>query len=283
MSKFFDRRFEIIINNDVFIEAMAGRQFKIEFNVVHDFGGFNSFCDLSIYNLTPSTSLKAFQRGGEIILKAGYSDNYDVIFKGSIKNILRESAYPGVLTRLICVGGTIEGKSINQTLGVKASVVMAIEHIATELGYPLVINKNDFSGLNFPRGKTLNGDPRVLLDSLANDYEFKYVIENNKIVIVKDGSVRESGARIISQFTGMEGIPEITEIGVDVVTRLEPQLKIGGVVQVESQFKTFNFSNIYFQDVKNSDGTGTYKILKITHSGDSYGDSWSTSVSGLLI
>ena len=47
-------------------------------------------------------------------------------------------------------------------------------------------------------------------------------------------------------YTGMEGIPIITEIGVDVNVRLNPKINIGGRFEVESEFASFNFSNIYF-------------------------------------
>lgn len=284
MPNFINRRYEISIDDQVFITGGEGRQFRVTFEILHDFGGFNSFCDIAINNLTYSTAAKAFKKGSKISIRAGYEDFEDIIFTGFVKNILRESANPGIITRIVCKSGTVEPKSINKTMGVGVGVVTAFKEIAAAMGYPLIINSSDFADTpKFKTGKSLNGDPRAILDEMANSYGFNYIVENGKLIIVKNGKTRNTTPHIVSQFTGMEGIPEITEIGVDVVVRLEPKLKIGGVITIESKFKTFNFSNIYYQDVKESDGTGNYKIMKIAHSGDSHGDTWSTRITGIRV
>ena len=41
-----------------------------------------------------------------------------------------------------------------------------------------------------------------------------------------------------------------------------------------------NFSNIYFQDVPAQAGKGVYKVQRLSHSGDSWGDNWSSTITG---
>jgi len=79
----------------------------------------------------------------------------------------------------------------------------------------------------------------------------------------------------------MVGVPEITEIGADVVVRINPTLKIGGQFEIKSEFAQVNYSNVYFQDVPETLGQGVYTIQKLQFDGDSYGDVWDTKVSGL--
>ena len=84
----------------------------------------------------------------------------------------------------------------------------------------------------------------------------------------------------ISEFTGMQGIPEVTIEGCNVKTRLNPSIKIGNIIDVESEFKTFNFGDVYFREIPPSAGSGRYGVYKLTHTGDSYGDDWTTSIVG---
>ena len=49
-----------------------------------------------------------------------------------------------------------------------------------------------------------------------------------------------------------DSIPEITEIGVDVTVRLNPSLKMGHRIQLDSERVSFAFNNLYFQDIYDS-------------------------------
>jgi len=118
------------------------------------------------------------------------------------------------------------------------------------------------------------------MDELSKANNFDYVITNGRLIVTPKNAVRDGDLFVVSRYTGMEGIPIITEIGVDVNVRLNPKINIGGRFKVESEFASFNFSNIYFQDVPAQAGKGVYKIQRLTHSGDSWGDSWSSTISG---
>ena len=76
----------------------------------------------------------------------------------------------------------------------------------------------------------------------------------------------------------MEGIPEITEQGCDVSLRLSPKVKIGGRIDIQSELRTFNFSNLYFQDIPENAGKGIYRVFRLTHVGNTKGDDWTTKV-----
>ncbi len=283
MSSYSGRRWEVLIDGEQFIAPTDGRQFKALFEVLHDFGGFTSYCDLSIFNLSAETANKAFKRGGKLTLRCGYKETIDSIFIGTIRNIIRERRGPDTVTRLICRGGklTDEPTQINETLGKNVKITAVIRACVKALGYPIVMDDTQFADVApYPRGQVLNGDPRVYLDNLAQAEKFSYVIENEKVVVVKDGFFRDGTVHIVSQFTGMEGIPEITEVGADVVIRLNPKIRIGGRYQIESDLATFNFSNLYFVDIPESAGKGVYRIFRLSHTGDTWGDAWSTKIVG---
>lgn len=273
----------MLIDDVQFIAPTDGRQFKALFEVLHDFGGFTSFCDLSIFNLSADTANNAFKRGSKLTLRCGYRDTIDSIFIGTIRNVLRERRGPDTITRLICRGGKLvdQQPQISETLGKNVKVAEVIRACVKALGFPVVMDDSQFSDVQpYARGYVLNGDPRVYLDSLAKSTQFSYVIENDKVVVVRDNAFRDGPIHIVSQFTGMEGIPEITEVGADVTVRLSPKIRIGGRYQIESDLSTFNFSNLYFVDIPESAGKGVYRIFRLTHTGDTWGDAWSTKIVG---
>lgn len=277
--------FEVNIDDDTFIESTYGRQFRVVFNVLLDFGGHISYCDLAIYNLADSTASRILKKGSGITLRAGYDHNVDLVFKGAIRNVFKGRDGPDTFSRIIARGGSQpETTSVSRTLGAPAKLTNIIKECADAMGYPLVIKNDDFSGvLDYARGYTLHGDPRVYLDSLAKTHNFSYVIDNERLIVVGNSSYRDGVPLIVSESTGLEGYPEVTEIGTDVAIRLNPKVRIGGRIDVQSELRDFNFSNLYFQDIPERSGSGVYRVFKIEHSGDSYGSgagSWTTKITG---
>lgn len=282
MTQFYSRVWELLIDDTTFIASTEGRQFRVTFNVLIDFGGSISYADINIYNLSENTSSKAFKEGSNVSLKAGYPETIDFIFKGRITNILYERQGSDTITRLIARGGSQpETQSVNETLGEGVRLVEIIRSLSNAMGYPLTISESDFENVPpYIRGKVLYGDPRQYLDELAKTHGFNYIIENERMIVVANTSFRNGVPFIVSEETGMEGIPEITETGADVTLRLTPKIKIGGRIDIQSRFKTFNFSNLYFQNIPPSAGSGIYRVYRIAHNGDSYGEAWSTKITG---
>lgn len=283
MSSYTKRQFELFINESVLIAATNGRQFKCVFEIIHDFGGSTSYADIAIYNLKASTANKANLKGKSVSFRAGYEDSIDNIFVGTVKNVLYERQGPSTITRLICIGGKLvnDQTQINETPGKDVKVTELIRKCVKSIGYPIVMDDTQFDDVDpYVYGYQLSGDPKKYLEKLSKAHNFNYVLENNRMVVLRDGHARQGETHIVSQFTGMEGIPEITEVGVDVTMRLNPKIRIGGKFRIESKLATFNFSNLYFVDVPESAGQGDHIIYKLTYSGDSKGDAWSTKITG---
>jgi len=283
MSDYYDRRFQIDLDGNTFIEETGGRQFRVVFTVLSDFGGYVSYAEISIYGLSTDTEKKAFRQGQKIDFKAGYKSSIDYIFRGEITNILKSKQGPDRVTKLICLSGAINRKeaTIVKEFGKGSPLVDILEALAESLSYPLAIDESQFEGVSYD-GFNMNGSPVQYLKSLSKANNFNWVIENNRLVVVEKDSFRPGVINEVSQFTGMIGAPEITERGADVNVKLSPKIKIGGRFNISSEFKNFNFSQIYFQRIKPSQGLGVYNIQKIEHSGDSYGDDWSSKITGYV-
>lgn len=273
------RRWELIIDDTVVIPETDGVQFRVQFDVTIDAMAHISYLDLTISNLKQETINKFFKRNAVIGFKAGYNDSIDYIFKGRIRNIFKERDGATVNTRIIARGGDLDRVTINVPIGDNTKLSTILKKIAEATGYTLVMTDSDFNEV-YTSGYSMTGSPEHYLRDLAAAHNFRWVIENGRLIVVKDNSERKSNTLTFSMFNGLEGIPELTEAGLDFSVRLQSKLKIGALVKVESELKTFNYSNIYFQDVPENAGTGTYRMFKITHTGDNYGQTWNSRITG---
>lgn len=285
MSRYYLRQWSIDLGDEAFIEATNIQQFKMTFNVIREFGGNVSYADIALYNLSESTANKAIKQGLEIVLRAGYQDTIDNIFEGKIINIFRERQQADTITRMICRGGKQStDKTVSKPFGKEATLAPIIRECVTAMGYAISINDDDFADLQpFPRGYMLHGDPVVMLRKLADMHRFKWVIENDTVVIIGFEKYRQGDPIKISEFTGMVGIPQITVEGCDVKTKLNPAIRIGARIDIQSEFKSFNFGDMYFREIPPSAGTGVYKVMKIVHQGDSHGDDWTTAITSFRV
>ncbi len=282
MSEFYNRVYEILLDDESFIKGdESERQFRITFEVMIDYGGFVSYCDLAIFNLSDDTAGRLFKKDTKITLRCGYDQTIDSIFSGGIKNVFKERNGPDVSHHIIARGDNQPDITINRTLGVNTKIVNVIRECADAMGYPLIIVESDFDDVApYARGYSLFGDPRVYLDKLAKVHSFSYAVDKGRLVVTRDSGFQPGTPHLVSQFTGMEGIPEITEVGCDVDIRLNPVVRIGGRIDIQSELVTFNFNNVYYQNLPEQAGSGVYRVFKIRHSGDSHGDNWRTRITG---
>lgn len=286
MFEFYGRQFELFVKDRItpFIAATSARQFKVTFSILQDFGGFNTYADIMVYNLSRSSEDKVFKKGEYVGFRAGYETTIDYIFKGEIVNIIREKQGGNKITRLICKGGALSQQSatINKSFESGVTVQELCRSCAEVMGVPLIINDSDFQDSSpYMSGYLLSGDPIVKLNQLAKSHDFQWLVGLDKLTIVGNKASRDGAVTIVSMSTGMVGVPEITEIGADVIVRINPSLKMGGRFQIKSDTVQVNYSNVYFQDVPETIGEGVYIIQKLQFDGDSYGDVWDTKISGV--
>ena len=282
------RTYEILRNGKTLIKSGDVHQFRITFNALIDFGAAISYLDLSVYNLSETTSnilgkvAKTGEKEETIHLVAGYDDKADLIFAGRVRQRFSDRKGASTITRILAVGGTFFDTRISKTFGKNTKLSAIIEYIVLQLGFAIDYDAADFQ-MVYPSGYMMDGMAKGYMDKLARAHGFQYATENSRIVITKNGKKRKGETLIVSQFTGLEGIPEITQIGINAKMRLNPKAKVGGIIQVDSKYRSFNFGNMYFNEIPEAAGMGQYKIVKIAHSGDSHGTEWATTVDGLKL
>ena len=279
----------IITFNNTRLEGAAKEDadLRITFNVTIDSGGYISYLDLSLYNLSLETmnflskSEKKYPKI-KIVLACGYKHSYNgIVFIGRIKNHIITRKDNDIVYRILASSNSPQ--SMSKTMPANSSLSDIIPVVAQFMKLKPQFNPDDFKdNSSYPRGYNLQGDPNQIMRKLAKQHNFKWVSEKNNLVVYRSSKPIKNAVINISTLTGMEGVPEITETGCTVTTRLRLDLTIGGKFQVDSNYAQANFSGVYFLKLPEEISRGTYNVLKLEHSGDTYGDLWSTTVTGTI-
>lgn len=292
------RRFRIDIDDQTFIEHTVkdgshGRDFRVTFRCNNSYTYCLGLLDLGIYNLAETTQIK---QGARIALAAGYDDRIDAIFSGCIMSVLREREGADVVTRLICRSGempTFDGSGkelrpvINQTFGKGATVLEIIKAVASAWGKAVSVQEDQFSSLApLARARPVAGDVKEVMDALAAEHDFLYCLSQDAITIDRKAASRKGNVYQLNFQTGLIGVPEMQDENVGVfvgmTSCLAPSLRLGGLVELKSKYASYNTGNMYFRPPANGgDLSGTYRIMEITHEGDSWGSKWQTSIKGM--
>lgn len=283
------RAWSVDINGEPYISLQSGStQFRIQFNVDVSPGSSVSYADIRLYNLN---KVSGIANGASIILKAGYTDNIDAIFTGTVTNVLRERepGAPEIITRLICRSGSaaVDRGSAQVSLGPGARVEEAIRALAREWPIPIDIDNGQFADDQpMARGYWADGDIPTAMDNLARDYKFDWLQHMGRMYVTKPEIKRNSTSIKINQFTGMIGIPEITRgpkgLGVLVSAQLNPSIMVSSVIDLKSEFATYNTGNLYLSKVEpEAVPVGEYNVFALRYSGDSHSDTWKVDIDGI--
>ena len=283
------RAWSVDINGEPYISLQSGStQFRIQFNIDVSPGSSVSYADIRLYNLS---KVSGIANGSSIILKAGYTDNIDAIFTGTITNVLRERepGAPEIITRLICRSGSaaVDRGSAQVSLGPGARVEEAIRALAREWPIPIDIDNAQFADDQpMARGYWADGDIPTAMDNLARDYKFDWLEHMGRMYVTKPEIKRNATAIKINQLTGMIGIPEITRgpngLGVFVSAQLNPSIMVSSVIDLKSEFATYNTGNLYLSEVQpEAVPVGEYNVFALRYSGDSHSDTWKVDIDGI--
>ena len=283
------RAWSVDINGEPYISLQSGStQFRIQFNIYVSPGSSVSYADIRLYNLS---KVSGIANGSSIILKAGCTDNIDAIFTGTITNVLRERepGAPEIITRLICRSGSaaVDRGSAQVSLGPGARVEEAIRALAREWPIPIDIDNSQFADDQpMARGYWADGDIPTAMDNLARDYKFDWLQHMGRMYVTKPEIKRNATAIKINQLTGMIGIPEITRgpngLGVFVSAQLNPSIMVSSVIDLKSEFATYNTGNLYLSEVQpEAVPVGEYNVFALRYSGDSHSDTWKVDIDGI--
>lgn len=243
-----------------------------------------------LINLSPPTGIGVGTRG-RVILQAGYQSNFGVIFQGNIKQIIlgRESATDTFVDIIAGDGHNAYNYAIVNTTIAKGSDQTAQINAAVTATAPYGVTLGHVAGVpanKLPRGKVMYGNAKNYLRAVGQNTSQTWSIQNEKVTLVPKTSYLPGTAVVLTSKTGLIGTPQQTNEGVNVKCLLNPNIQIGGRINIAeatiSDFK-IDLSNV------NSPANiappltqdGTYYVLVAEYSGDTRGTDWYTTIVGI--
>lgn len=310
------RNYELSINGQVYIKRMTtpASQLRCVFDVIASPGDAFATADIRLYNLVTSSSPRNAtgvttvglqpKQGDAVQLAAGYTvfdstvdpqegvvvsnikDEIGIIFTGTVTNVFRERDGANIVTRLLCRSGdgVNDTGTANSSYSPGATLYDVLTDLARSWGKRLVVDKERTQTVIMTSGYMTDGDITREINTLAKAYGFMWTNYNGQLSVTFPLDARGTAKHIISQSTGMIGIPELSGgtdgVFVDVSNRLNPFMNINDRIEVSAQFQTFNTGNAFVTSVE-AHASGLYNILALRFRGDNWGNIWRVDINAL--
>lgn len=295
------RKCDLIISSDTG-DGLNLAGLTINFAIKKTDGQTPNTAAIRVYNLNDDTVKRIKKEFTRVTLQAGYDSNYGVIFDGNVKQYTegRENVVDHFLDIQAADGDeSYNFAVVNATLSAGSKQRDQIESAAktmqqlggTQTGYV----SDDTDGEALPRGKVMYGMARDYIRNSAASSACSWTIQNGKIQVVPLAGILPGQAVVLNSQSGLIGAPEQTNDGIKFRCLINPQLVIGGMVQINE--KDIVKAKLDDQPVKlKKDGTapekkepaqlqhdGFYRLITATISGNTRGNDWYIDGIGLSI
>lgn len=263
MSRFI-RDYELIITltsgETVKIIPEIRIQFEIDKSI---YGGLNA-CKIKIFNLSTDKQKKLIKdkEDGQIripfLIKAGY-DKLEKLFQGTVFEASTVKQGSDFITTISSQDGLHDYVNSFTSKTVTTNDVKQIVDDMSNTKLGKISARKELV-----RPKVLVGNSAKLIEDSLDDDE-TYFIDEETIHIIKKDEVLSSYIPVIQSNTGLLNTPVRKNKEVTFNTLLNPSIKIGGLVEIKSQYATHL--------------NGVYKVNTIKYKGDNYGSEWSQECS----
>lgn len=221
--------------------------------------------DMTFLAFQPLQSLK-----NTITVEAGIQGQaLDVVFKGEITSAYADfSSAPDVWFQIEAISGGYAAQIGAKPMSVNGEALAAdlIKQFATEIGYSF---RNEGVTASV-RNATFNGSPIEKAKAVADEVGAELLIDDDTMVLMSYDTPRGESVPL-SVDTGLIGYPSFTSDGISCSCFYDPNLKQGGVIEVQSIVPR---------------ASGRWKITKLTHNLEAYttgGGAWRTDIEAAYI
>lgn len=269
--KYRDRRYRLTVGKPG-EQGRSWTDLRCTFDIKSDLKKSTNEAKIEIFNL--GLDSRSFCEGAtEIILEAGYKDTIAQIFKGDIDFLNIQKDGTEWVTQFECGDGqrlakTPVLKSFGPGVTSQQLADGIIKEMKAEKGF---VKKFANGGTEYLQGFVASAAGIDELEKIANREGYSVSIQDGQIQIIEQGGATVEEAVVLNEGSGLVGSPEIIKFkvgkgksareipGLKVVAKLEPRLKPGRRVIIESR-----------------NHQGTYVIRKRHHKGDNFGGKWDT-------
>lgn len=289
MPRQYKREATLIIGNRDSINipnALKITGLRITFNIEKDIFGIPNKAVISVYNLSENSRNRIDEEYTKVVLNAGYEGAQKLLFAGNIMFVYNKRNNKGdYITEMHCGDGhfAYTTKFYNKNVAKNVSREEIFKDVVKEMGLQVGEIEGFTSASSSTRGQSFSAPAHYVLQDLSEQSDLWWSIQNEQVVTFKKDGNLPGQTIVFSQINGMTGSPTVTEIGVNLNVLLNADLRPGNLFKVDSVNPNIQIGNYYFRNIRRTLGEGTYRINRLVHTGDTHGDSWTTSIDGFLL
>jgi hypothetical protein len=279
--------------------------FKLQFSVRHMIVATPSTLILRIFNLADSTAqrIRTFATRpptptGTVTVQAGYAANFGTIFMGQIKQV-RVGRISNLDTYCDILAGDMDDLhnwgAINQTLAAgwtQQDVLTANTQVMADKGVKANQAPTGLDQQKSTRGKVMFGMVRDTMSDWSKSTKVDWSVQNGNLTLCPTSSVLPGQAVVLNSATGLIGFPEQTQDGIMAKCLLNPNIAVGGIVQINNadvqelaqQLGAGNIPQPFLPGTSEAatvpaiSADGFYKVLWVNHLGDTRGNDYFTEM-----
>lgn len=286
---------------------------RIVFNIRRGDTQTPNTTDIRVYNLNDNTARQVKSpEFTQLQLKVSYgTDALQLVFRGSIKQVRlgredQRNSYVDItaadgdeaynfapIALTLAAGATAPKDSIQAMI---AGMAKAAQGSPTGAPGGQVIGEGylpEFGTNNLPRGKVHFGMCRDELRQIARANNCTWNVQDGNVTFIPVNGYIPGEAVLITPATGLIGTPEQTQNGLSITVLLNPNIKIGQLIQLDSKaINQLRFgtdinaikNNLFLKETAaklNADGL--YYVMRADHTGDSRGTTWYTNLTCLAV
>lgn len=224
---------------------------------------------IEIYNLSEATRSLLEGKKTKVRLSIGYlglnaggiagtgvggSSSVETVFIGDVTKTTQKIESPDIITTVECADGDNRYRNARLEKGYPPNTNLTA--VFDDLGNALGLGKGPQEGIpnkKFANGLTLSGLSRDHLSTLCKSNRLEWSIQDENLQIIPEGQGTTESVILLSSDSGLIGSPNKTDKGMEFVSLIQPKLRPGRRVQVDSRILK-----------------GIFKLRKVTHEGDSH-------------
>lgn len=257
---------------------------------------------IRVYNVARDTIAELRAREYRTVsLSAGYKHSaVGEIFRGEIKQyrIGKESPTETYLDILAADGDFGYTQGTSNFAFTTATPRIVIDQVAADMGMKVRYHP-DLTGLDkgWARGKVGFGMSRARLADAVRSVSATWSIQNGVVEVLPLYSYWPGQAVVLNHMNGLIGQAEATAEGIKCTCLLNPKLRIGGLIRLNSNevnqtidrsggpapfFRYDQYRGLQWQG-KVIDGDGFYRALVVEYEGDTHSTDWYSTIVALAV
>jgi len=247
----------------------------VKFSITKTISKEPSQASIHIFNLNANS--RSLLQGPLLFvrLQAGYDDSMKQLFAGDVIYAKSLRISDGWDSEIQIGDGdrSYRNARLNKSYRPGVSVKAVIADLTKSMGLKMPTNLANATDLasQFASGHAVSGPSEQEMTRILKKHGYGWNMQDGKMQALKYDQADTQDAVVISQDTGMIGIPELGQPGekgeppiLKVQTLLDASLKPGGLISVNSKHLK-----------------GNYRVQQVTFNGDTHGPDWKTEIEAI--